>query len=131
MANTRWPTSVGSSWATRPGSRPSEKQAAKRSTSPIARSVAPSSSAPASEVIAPPPKSATKSRRSSRANSIGSALHSVCIGVAPARGQAFVAEALSHDQAPDAPILREKSGLGLRDRRQRGGGAALGHQRRG
>ena len=40
-------------------SRRSAKQAANRSISPIARSVAPSSSAPASEVIAPPSNAAT------------------------------------------------------------------------
>ena len=58
------------SCTTRPTARPSEKQAAKRSTSPIARSAAPSSKAPASEVITPPPKSATTARPSRRANCI-------------------------------------------------------------
>ena len=65
--------------AGRPGSRPrarsapaarsSVKQAANRPTSPIARSVAPSSSAPASEVIAPPSNAATTARPSTGANS--------------------------------------------------------------
>ena len=60
--------------------RPSVKQAAKRSTSPVARSVAPSKSLPAFEVIAPPPKSAITARPSTRANTIGFALHYVGIG---------------------------------------------------
>jgi hypothetical protein len=80
IAKTRWPTSVATSWTTRPGVRPSLKQPAKRSTSRIARSVAPSSIAPASEVIAPPSKSATTARPSTGAKAIVFALHSVGIG---------------------------------------------------
>jgi hypothetical protein len=45
------------------GRRRSRKQAAKRSISPIAQSVSPSSSAPASEVIDPPSKAGTEGRR--------------------------------------------------------------------
>jgi hypothetical protein len=44
--------------------RPSAKQAANRVTKPIARSVAPSNSAPASEVTSPPSNAATTCRPS-------------------------------------------------------------------
>ena len=44
------------------------------------RSAAPSSKAPASEVITPPPKSATTARPSRRANRIAGGLHSAGIG---------------------------------------------------
>ena len=47
---------------------------------PIARSVAPKSRAPASEVIVPPSNPATTDRPATGANSIRSALHSVGIG---------------------------------------------------
>lgn len=43
-------------------------------------SAVPSSSAPASEVIAPPTKSANRSWRSRRAKNMDSGLHCVCIG---------------------------------------------------
>src|SRR5687768_3318915 len=56
------------------------KQAAKRPTRSMARSVAPSSSAPASEVIAPSSNEATTARPSTGANRSGSGLHSVRIG---------------------------------------------------
>ena len=58
--------------STRAAVRP-RKHAANRSTRPIARSVAPSSSPPASDVIAPPSKSATTRRPSTGANLINSA----------------------------------------------------------
>src|SRR4051794_12429712 len=51
-----------------------------RSTKPMARSVAPSSSAPASDVIAPPVNDATTARPSTGANRSTSGLHSVGIG---------------------------------------------------
>jgi hypothetical protein len=51
---------------------------ANRSTSRIARSVAPSSSAPASELILPPSNPTTTARPSTRAKPNRSALHSVC-----------------------------------------------------
>jgi hypothetical protein len=53
---------------------------AKRSIRRIARSVAPSSRAPASEVLAPPSNAATTARPSTGANPNRSALHSVGIG---------------------------------------------------
>ena len=59
------------------------KQPAKRSIIRICRSVAPSSVAPASEVIVPPSNAATTARPSTRAKPNRSALHSVCIGAAP------------------------------------------------
>jgi hypothetical protein len=51
---------------------------------PDLRSVAPSSIAPASEVIAPPSNAATTFRPSTGAKPNRSALHSVCIGTPPA-----------------------------------------------
>src|SRR5215213_3264577 len=80
MPNTRWPTRAGSSCSIRPGSRASWKQAAKRSTKPMARSVAPSSRAPASDVIAPPVNEATTERPSTGAKRRCSELHCVGIG---------------------------------------------------
>ena len=77
---TRCPTSVATRCSIRFGSRRSIKQSAKRSTNPIARSVAPRSSAPASDVIAPPSNPATTLRPSTGANSKNSGLHSVGIG---------------------------------------------------
>jgi hypothetical protein len=52
-----------------------------RSVIRIARSVAPSNSAPASEVIAPPSKAATTSRPATGANPNKSGVQSVGIGV--------------------------------------------------
>jgi hypothetical protein len=52
----------------------------KRPISRIARFVAPSSNAPASDVIAPPSNPATTARLSTAVNSNSSALHSVGIG---------------------------------------------------
>src|SRR3954466_5348415 len=60
--------------------RASWKQAAKRSTKPMARSVAPSSRAPASDVIAPPVNEATTERPSTGAKTSCSGLHCVGIG---------------------------------------------------
>jgi hypothetical protein len=57
-----------------------DEHPADRSTSPIARSAAPSGNAQASDVIAPPSNPATTARRSIAANSNSSALHSVGIG---------------------------------------------------
>ena len=59
MPNTRRPTRVATRCSIRSGPRVSVKQAAKLPTRPIARSVAPNSNAPASEVLAPPSKPAT------------------------------------------------------------------------
>src|SRR5712691_6053788 len=88
------------------------KHAAKRSISPIVRSVAPNSSAPASDVIAPPSNPATTARRSTGANSNKSALHSVGIGALLESSEAVVAQQLSLIRRPDAPQLCEISGLG-------------------
>jgi len=60
-----------------------DKHGANRSTILIARSVAPSSSAPASDVIAPPSNAATTWRPSTASNPKISAIHSVCIGALP------------------------------------------------
>ena len=60
------------------------KLAAKRSISRSCRSVAPSSIAPASDVIAPPSNAATTARPSTGAKPNRSALHSVRIGLPPA-----------------------------------------------
>src|SRR5712692_8444083 len=87
------------------------KHAAKRSISPIVPSVALNSSAPASEVIAPPSKPATTARRSTGANSNRSALHSVGIGALLESSEAVVAQQLSLIRRPDAPQLCEISGL--------------------
>ena len=57
-----------------------EKQPAKRRTRPIALSAAPNSNPPASDVTVPPLNSATTGLPSTGANSLGFALHSVCIG---------------------------------------------------
>src|SRR3712207_6313728 len=80
MPKMRWPTSVVRLCSMRSGYRLSWKQAANRSTSLMARSVAPSSSAPASEVIAPPSKDATTARPSTGAKSSCSKIHCVGIG---------------------------------------------------
>jgi peptide/nickel transport system ATP-binding protein len=64
MPNTRWPISVSILCSMKSGLRPSRKQAAKRSTKPIALSVLPNSSAPASELITPPSNAPTTARPS-------------------------------------------------------------------
>src|SRR5712691_1781457 len=87
------------------------KHSAKRPISPIVRSVAPNSSAPASDVIAPPSNPATTARRSTGANSNRSALHSVGIGALLESSEAVVAQQLSLIRRPDAPQLCEISGL--------------------
>jgi hypothetical protein len=59
------------------------KQPASRSISPIARSVAPNSNPPASDVIIPPSNDASTRRPSTGANPNKSAIHSVGIGALP------------------------------------------------
>src|SRR5215212_3256973 len=71
---------VAISCSIRSGSRASWKQPVKRSTKPMARSVAPSSRAPASDVIAPPVNEATTERPSTGAKTSCSGLHCVGIG---------------------------------------------------
>src|SRR5918994_3557837 len=115
MPKTRWPTRVVISCSTRSGSRASVKQAAKRRTSPMDRSVAPSSRAPASEVIAPPSKPATTARPSTGAKSNSAGLHSVCIG-----GLLCIAARLCRRRTfagsePRCTYAREKSGLAEQD----------------
>src|SRR4051794_26475833 len=80
MPNTRWPIRVARVCSMRSEARASWKQAAKRSTKPMARSVAPSSRAPASDVIAPPVNEATTERPSTGAKTSCSGLHCVRIG---------------------------------------------------
>jgi hypothetical protein len=60
--------------------RPCVAEARRERTKPMAQSVAPSSSAPASEVMTPPSKPATTARLSTGANSNSVGLHSVGIG---------------------------------------------------
>src|SRR5229473_5111261 len=98
-------------WSTRSAARPSVKQPANRATNPIARSVAPSSIAPASEVILPPSKAATTARPSTGTNPNKSALHSVRIGLPLPPRQTVLATRFSQIQGPDAPTPFEKSGL--------------------
>src|SRR5438445_7713504 len=92
------------------------KHPAKRPINQIARSVAPTSKAPASDVIAPPSNPATTARPSTGPNSnssarTGSALHSVGIGAllesseSPSRKRTFA------DSAPRCAYGREISGL--------------------
>src|SRR6202041_3975796 len=80
MPNTRWPTSVATVCSIYRPSRPSRKQPPNQLTGPIALSAPPNSNPPASDVTAPPSNSATTGRPSTGVNSLGFALHSVCIG---------------------------------------------------
>jgi hypothetical protein len=78
----------------------------------IARSVAPNSSAPASDVIAPPSNPATTPRRPTGANSNSSGLHSFGIGAFLESCEVVLAKQLSLIRT--APVLQlcEISGLG-------------------
>src|SRR6266481_7304563 len=118
MANTRWPTKVRTSCSTKAGLRASSKHPAKRSTSPIARSARPSSSAPASEVILPPSKPATTRRFSTGANSNRSALHSVCTGEHLCQRASLCCRSIFPDSEPRCTHFREISGLVPVARRQ-------------
>src|SRR5712691_4043076 len=111
MPNTRCPTRVATRCSISSGERWSSKQPANRATNPIARSVAPSSIAPASEVILPPSKAATTARPSTGTNPNKSALHSVRIGLPLPPRQTVLATRFSQIQGPDAPTPFEKSGL--------------------
>ncbi len=73
-------TRVSTSCSINDGLGISLKQAASLRVSPITRLAAPSSGAPASEVIRPPSNDATTARPSTRANSNSSGLHSVGVG---------------------------------------------------
>src|SRR6516164_7882224 len=90
------------------------KHSANREISPIARSVTPNSSAPASDVIAPPSNPATTVRRPTGANSNSSGLHSVGIGALLESREVVLAKQLSLIRG--APVLQlcEISGLAAR-----------------
>src|SRR5262249_18203073 len=89
------------------------KHSANREISPITRSVAPNSSAPASDVIAPPSNPATMARRPIGANSNSSGLHSVGIGALLESCEVVLAKQLSLIRS--APVLQlcEISGLSV------------------
>jgi hypothetical protein len=76
---TRCPTNVRTVCSIGSGARLSAKHSAKAINQPDARSVAPSSKAPASEVIRPPSNPATTLQPSTGVNPNRSALH--CIGI--------------------------------------------------
>src|SRR5207253_7775303 len=89
----------------------SVKHPATRATNPIVRSAAPSSIAPASEVIMPPSKAATTARPSTGANPNKSALHSVRIGLPPASETNRSCNTIFSDPGPRCTYPFEKSGL--------------------
>src|SRR4051812_116608 len=100
----RWATSVRTLCLTEAASRPSQKHDANRSTSVIARSVAPSRSAPASEVTRPPSNAATSSRPPALPNAIPVALHCVGIGEHPPSGLNSLSQNKFYPfRDPDAP----------------------------
>src|SRR5262249_21858151 len=113
MANTRCPTSVATKCSTSSGRRRSMKHSAKRPTSRIARSVAPKSSAPASDVIAPPSNPATTARPSTAAKSNNSALHSVGIGALLESPRSRSRKTTFADSALRSVKLCEISGLAM------------------
>src|SRR3974390_1289447 len=114
MPNTRCPTSVVTRCSTSSGRRRSMKHSANRPISPIARSVARNSSAPASDVIAPPSKPATTVRRSTGANSKSSGLHSVGIGALRESSESRCGTTTFADSAPRCAQLCEIFGLNHR-----------------
>src|SRR6516162_4895694 len=89
------------------------KQPAKRSINRICRSVAPSSIAPASEVIVPPSKAATTFRPSTGAKPNRSALHSVCIGAPSGPELNRLYNTIFSDLGPRCTYPFEKSRLGI------------------
>src|SRR3954453_11654444 len=93
------------------GMRLSLKQAARRRVRPSTRSVAPSSNAPASLVMAPPSKEATTARPSARAKSNWSGLHCVGIGDLLCCAIRLCRRRTSLNQSPDAPDSCERCGL--------------------
>ena len=88
------------------------KQEAKRSVSRIVQSAAPSNSAPASEVIAPPSNSATTTRPETSPNSNRSALHSVGIGVLLCVVKFLFRRRTFADSEPRCTYPRQKGGIG-------------------
>src|SRR5262245_50937213 len=93
------------------GHRTSRKQDANRPIIPMARSVAPKSSAPASEVIAPASKAATTSRPSTGANPNNSGLHSVGIGALCKSSRIRCSTTLLIDSQPRFTQSCEKNAL--------------------
>jgi hypothetical protein len=74
------------------------------------QSVAPSSSAPASDVIAQPSNDVTTARPSARANPNRSRLHPSASGTPCEGGQVVMLKRLSQILRPEAPIRCERSG---------------------
>src|SRR5271167_901096 len=114
---TRCITRVSTWCSTNSGVRVSAKQAANRSVSRIARSVWPSSRAPASEVIAPPSKLATTARPATGGNSNNAGLQSVGIGASYGFEKICDRNTILSESAPQCTRFGEKSGLGLLERR--------------
>src|SRR5262245_17695593 len=102
MAKIRCPTSVVTACSISSGRRASWKQAANRPTRSIARSVAPSSNAPASDVTSPASKAACTQRPSTVPKSKRSGLHSVSIGASSNQCEVVAAQQLSLILSPDA-----------------------------
>jgi hypothetical protein len=78
---------------------------------PVARSVRPSSRAPASEVIAPPSKLATTRRPSTGGNSNRAGLHSVGIGASYGSEKKRGGNTFLSESEPQCPRFGEKCGL--------------------
>src|SRR3954451_4338176 len=107
----RCPTRLLTRWVTKAGCRPSRKHDVNRSTSRMARSVAPSRSAPASEVTRPPSNAATSSRPPALPNSIPVALQCVGIGEHPPSGlNSFSQNKFYPVRDPDAPQSMRDAG---------------------
>src|SRR6266403_1895561 len=111
MANIRCPTSVATECSTCACDRRSTKHDASRSTILIARFVAPSSSAPASDVIAPPSNAATTWRPSTASNPKISGIHSVCIGALLDSSRSRSRKTTFADSELRCAYLCEKCGL--------------------
>src|SRR5271166_286268 len=108
---TRCITRVSTWCSTNSGVRVSAKQPANRSVSRIARSVWPSSRAPASEVIAPPSKLATTARPATGGNSNNAGLQSVGIGASYGFEKICDRNTILSESAPQCTRFGEKSGL--------------------
>src|SRR5262249_29537278 len=95
----------------RSGRRLSSKQDANLFIMPIARSVAPNSNAPASEVTGPASNAATTLRPSTDANSKRSALHSVGIGALRESEINSCSTTIFADSQPRCTLFGERSAL--------------------
>src|SRR5215471_13949327 len=95
----------------RSGRRLSSKQDANLFIMPIARSVAPNSNAPASEVTGPASNAATTLRPSTDANSKRSALHSVGIGALRESEINCCGTTIFADSQPRCTLFGERSAL--------------------